>query len=57
MLRDTSESFILQTVNIDLGFFVVWLWYIQDLIMEDQNILLAKHTLKVQLWNILNHVS
>lgn len=48
MLRDTSESFILQTVNIDLGFFVVWLWYTQDLIMEDQNIFLAKHTLKVQ---------
>lgn len=48
MLRGASESFILQTVNIDLDFFVVaWLLYLQNLIMEDQNILLAKHALKV----------
>lgn len=49
MLKDTSESLILQAVNIGLDFFVAgWLLYIQNLIMDDQNILLAKHSLQVQ---------
>lgn len=56
MLRDTSESFILQRMNIDLHFFVVvCLLYIQNFIREDQNILLGRHTSKVQQRNILNH--
>lgn len=49
MPRDTSESFIVRTVNRDLDFVVVvWLLYIQNSIMEGQSILLAEDTLKVQ---------